>query len=94
MLTDQQQKIIELSKHRELLKEQLKISSEELEALLGEAGIGSHFQDPTDNVVFEIVIPKGSFTYYSHIGYNRTKRKDEKSGALSLKRAKELGYTL
>lgn len=94
MLTDQQQKIIELSKHRELLKEQLKTSSEQLEVLLGEVGVGTSFQDPTDNVVFEIVIPKGSYQYFSHIGYDRTKREGERSGALSMKRAKELGFTL
>ena len=94
MLTDQQQKIIELSKHRELLKEQIKESSEKLDALLLEVGVGVSFQDPTDNVVFEIVIPKGGYTYYSHIGYDRTKREGERSGALSMKRAKELGFTL
>jgi len=94
MLTDQQQKIIELSKQRELLKEQLKTNSEELQAILSEEGVGKSFQDPTDNVVFEIVIPKGAFTYYSHIGYDRTKREGERSGSLSLKRAKELGYSL
>jgi len=94
MLTDQQQKIIELSKHRELLKEQLKESSEKLEALLLEEGVGKSFQDPTDNVVFEIIVPKGGYTYYSHVGYDRTKREGERSGTLSLKRAKELGYNL
>ena len=94
MLTDEQKKIIELSKHRELLKEQLKTSSEELETLLLEVGVGTSFQDPADNVVFEIVIPKGSYTYYNHIGYDRTKREGERSGALSMKRAKELGFTL
>jgi hypothetical protein len=92
MLTDEQKKIIELSKRRELLKEQIKETSEQLEVVLSEVGVGSSFQDPTDNVVFEIVIPKGAFTYYSHIGYDRTKREGERAGSLSMKRAKELGF--
>tara|TARA_R100000951_G_scaffold19275_2_gene16096 strand:- start:5043 stop:5327 length:285 start_codon:yes stop_codon:yes gene_type:complete len=94
MLTDLQTKIIELSKREESLKEQLKTNGEELDALLTESGVGSSFQDPTDNVVFEVVVPKGRFVYNKTIGFDRTKREGERSGALSMKRAKELGFTL
>ena len=94
MLTILQKQIIEVSKMIESLKEKLKENSEALEHLLNEEGIGSSFQDPTDNVVFEVVIPKGAFTYYSHIGFDRTKRENERSGTLSIKRAKDLGFTL
>jgi len=92
MLTELQTKIIELSKEREAMKKSLKASGEELEILLKEEGIGSSFQDPTDGIVFEIVTPKGAFISYSHIGYDRTKREGERSGTLSVKRAKELGF--
>jgi len=94
MLNDQQKKFLEISKKREFLKEQLKTVSEELEGLMSEMGVGTHFQDPEDKTVFEIVVPKGKFIPYVNIGYNRTRREGERSGELSLKRAKELGYTL
>jgi hypothetical protein len=92
MLTDQQQKIITLSKQLESLKEQLKNGNEELNQILSEVGVGTSFQDPSDGTVFEIVIPKGGFVSYHHIGYDRTRREGERSGSLSLKRAKELGF--
>jgi hypothetical protein len=94
MLTDQQQRIVELTKERESLKERLKESKEELNALLTESGVGSHFQDPSDGTVFEIVVPTGAFIPFDTIGYNRTKREGERAGTLSVKKAKELGYEL
>jgi hypothetical protein len=94
MLTDQQKRVIELSKQREVLKEQLKTSGEELDSLLSEVGLGTSFQDPEDKVVFEVVIPKGVFISYKTIGYDRTKREGERAGSLSMKRAKELGFEI
>lgn len=94
MLTDQQKKFIELTKQLETLKEKRKEISSELESLANEIGVNSSFQDPTDNTVFEIVIPDGKYMYFDKIDYVRTRRDGERSGSLSLKRAKELGYNL
>lgn len=94
MLTDQQQKFIELSKTYESLKEQLSEIKEEYTSLLTEIGVGTSFQDPEDKTVFEIVVPKGRFVYNELIGYDRTRREGERSGSLALKRAKELGFEL
>lgn len=94
MLTDQQKQFIELSKKLELLKEQRKEIGSQLEELANEIGVGSSFQDPTDKTVFEIVIPDGKYMYFDKIDYNRTRREGERSGSLSLKRAKELGFEL
>jgi len=94
MLTDQQKKFIELTKQLETLKEKRKEISSELESLANEIGVNSSFQDPTDNTVFEIVIPDGKYMYFDKIDYVRTRREGERSGSLSLKRAKELGYNL
>ena len=55
MLTDQQKRFIELSKEREAMKDRLKESKEEMNQLLTEIGIGSTFQDPKDNTVFDTV---------------------------------------
>jgi hypothetical protein len=94
MLTDNQKKFIELSKKREELKEQLKTSGEELEVLLMEIGVGTAFQDPEDNTVFEIVEPTGTYVSFKRVGYNRTKREGERAGSLSVKKAKELGFNV
>lgn len=94
MLTDQQQKFIEVSKQLELLKEQRKEIGSQLEELANQIGVGSSFQDPEDKTVFEIVVPDGKYMYFDKIDYVRTRREGERSGSLSLKRAKELGYEL
>lgn len=94
MLTDAQVRFLELSKKAEELKSQLKEIGPELEVLLTEIGLDSSFQDPTDNTVFEVVVPKGAFINYKTVDYLRTKREGEKRGSLSKARAEELGYKL
>ena len=94
MLNDKQQKFIELTKQLEAVKEQRKEISSQLEVLANEIGVGASFQDPTDKTVFEIVIPDGKYMFFDKIDYARTRREGERSGSLSLKRAKELGFEL
>ena len=94
MLTDEQQKFLELSKRSESLRSELKELGSELEGLLKTIGIGSSFQDPTDNTVFEVVVPNGTFVSFKSVDYDRTKREGEKRGSLSMTRAKELGFAL
>lgn len=94
MLTDEQKEVVRLSKEVELKIEELKQLNSKLDEALTVVGLGSSFQDPTDNIVFEIVIPKGQFTSFRHIGYERTKRSEERAGSLSVKRAKELGFNV
>lgn len=94
MLTDEQKKFIEVSKRLEELKEQRKEIGSQLEELANVIGVGSSFQDPEDKTVFEIVVPDGKYMYFDKIDYVRTRREGERSGSLSLKRAKELGYEL
>lgn len=94
MLTDAQNKVLELSKQMEGLKDQLKETGTQLEAALTELGVGEHFQDTADNVVFRVCVPKGRYVAFPTIGYDRTKRDGERQGSLSMKDAKELGYGL
>ena len=94
MLTDQQKKFIQTTKELELLKEKRKEIGLQLEELANQIGVGSSFQDPEDKTVFEIVVPEGKYMYFDKIDYVRTRREGERSGSLSLKRAKELGYEL
>ena len=94
IMTDEQKKFIELTKQLEAVKEQRKEIGSKLEELANIIGVGSSFQDPEDKTVFEIVVPDGTYMYFDKIDYVRTRREGERSGSLSLKRAKELGYEL
>lgn len=93
-MNDNETKFIELSKQLESLKTQMKELAPVMEELLLELGEGAFFQDPTDNVVFKVIKPKGTFISFKTIDYHRTKRGEEKKGNLSMKDAKDAGYTL
>lgn len=88
------EKFLSLVKDYESAKEKVKAIGVELNAEMERLKVGTHFQDPETKLVYEIVIPTGTYVEYRTIGYNRTKNKDEKQGSLSMVRAKELGYTL
>ena len=95
MLTDQQQKFLELSKKAEDTKNFLyKELYPQLDELMIELGLGTHFQDPATSAVYEIVVPKGTYTFYKTIGYNRTKFDGESKGTLSKSAAEGFGYSL
>jgi hypothetical protein len=94
MLTDLQKQFILVSKQIESLKDQLKELNEKSAEMMKEIGLGTSFQDPTDNTVFLIVEPNGTFIEFKKIGYERTRREGERSGSLSLTKAKELGYQI
>jgi hypothetical protein len=92
MMSEQEQKLVELAEKHEAIVEQLKANAEELEAALTALGIGHMFQ-ADDGTVYKIHQPKGGYTYYKHIDYKRTNREGERSGdALSKKEAKEMGF--
>jgi len=93
-MTEAQAKFIELSKQYESLKESMKAHKQELVELMAEIGVGSHFQDPEDGTVFQIVKPSGTFISFDEVAYERTKRNGEAKGTLSMKKADELGYKL
>ena len=89
-----QEKFLELAKQMEELKAKMKEISPQLVEVMKEMGEGTSFQDPTDNVVYKITIPTGTYVEFKPIAYVRTKRADEKRGTLSKKEAQELGYDL
>jgi RIO-like serine/threonine protein kinase len=87
------QQFLELERKKEEAKQIYKQLNEATEALAEEIGIGGHFQDG-EGTVYQIVQPAGTFIEYHRVGYERTKRGEEKRGSLSVKRAKELGYDI
>jgi len=91
MLTDAEKKFVELEKEKQehkLFFEELQLATQ---AVAEESGVGKMFQDE-DGTVYEIVIPEGKFVHFDKIGYNRTRRAEEKRGDLSLKKARENGF--
>jgi len=86
--------VIQISKELEEIKSQMKLKQAVLDSVLEDLGTGAMFQDPSDGVVFKIIQPKGAFVSYKTIGYDRTKRGEEKRGSLSAKEAKENGFSL
>ena len=87
------QQFLELERKKEVAKQIYKQLNEATEALAEEIGIGGHFQD-SEGTVYQIIQPAGTFIEYHKVGYERTKRGEEKRGSLSVKRAKELGYDI
>lgn len=62
------------------------------ESLLEIVGEGHYFQD-VSGIVFKTTIPKGAFVSFQKAGIERTKREGERAGSLSMKEAKEAGFT-
>lgn len=89
-----EQDIIKLIEDFERLKDIYKTKKAELHEKLATLGIGKYFQNPENNVVYKIKKPTGTFINFDEIGYDRTKKADEKKGTLSKKEAEAQGFTL
>jgi hypothetical protein len=63
------------------------------EQLQKEIGVGGHFQD-AEGTVYQVEETDGKFVYFDRFEIKRTRRIGEKSGSLSLTKAKELGYAI
>lgn len=85
---------VEAAKTVEDLKEQLDKAYEKLNTIMTELGVNTYTQDPETKLVYKIVKPKGTFTYYRDIDYVRTAKEGERAGTLSKKEAEEMGYSL
>ena len=61
MLTQDQELFIALTKEAEKLSEKLKEVNKQKDEIALSLGVGSHFQDPLDKTVFQIIEPNGGF---------------------------------
>ena len=93
MLSETQKKFVDLEKQKQEHKAYFKELNEAAVLVASEIGIGGSFQDE-DGTVYQIVVPDGKFVSFEHISYVRTRRAEERAGDLSLKKAKELGYSV
>jgi len=91
MLSSSQMKYIELEKKKDSYKKFLEELKEATQAVVNEVGVGGHFQD-ADGTVYQVEESDGKFVYFDRFEIKRTRRSGEKSGTLSLTKAKELGY--
>ena len=85
---------LEAAKKVESLNDQLEAAYQELNTAMSELGLNTYAQDPETKLVYKIVKPKGTFTYYRDIDYVRTAKEDERAGTLSKKEAEEKGFNL
>lgn len=93
-LTPAEQKVVDLDrKYSEVIKPYFTERREALEALAKETKVGHMFQDDED-VVYKVVEPTGTFVTFEKLAVDRTRRSDEKSGTLSLTKAREAGFTV
>ena len=93
-MNEKQAKFLELAKYSEQLKEKQSEVYSELNALMLELGLNTMFQDPDTLVVYKVIKPTGTFTYYKDLDYARTSMEGERSGSLSKKQAEEAGFVL
>ena len=88
------QRFIELERKKEEVKKYFEELSNSINDVVEEIGVGTFFQDPTDQTVYQITEPAGRFVNYERYSYVRTKREGETRGSLSMKAAKEAGFDL
>jgi len=93
-MNDREQKFVELAKKREELVKQMKQLNIELASAMRDLALGEMFQDEADGVVYQIVVPSGTFVEYKSIDYVRTRREGETKGTLSMKEAQAAGFVL
>ena len=85
---------LEAVKMVEGLKDALEVAYQQLNTAMTDLGVDAYVQDPETKLVYKIVKPKGTFTYYRDIDYVRTAKEGERAGTLSKKEAEEKGYSL
>jgi len=93
-MTELQSKFVELEKRKEEVKQYFKDLEAAAHAVADEIGIGKYFQDEESGIVYKIVKPKGRYVEYEEYGYARTRRDGEDKGTLSIKEARENGFTV
>jgi hypothetical protein len=92
-MTPSQARLVELDKRKDEYKKFIEDLQAVTAQVAAEIGVNGYFQDP-EGTVYKVVEPDGKFVYFEKLSYNRTRRQGEKQGSLSMKEAKEAGFTL
>lgn len=92
---EKKEQFIALAKKYEEAVSNLNAVREELNTVLTELGVGTYAQDPETTAVYKVIKPKGTYTYFRDIDYNRTLLEGEKGGSpLAKSDAEAAGFTL
>jgi hypothetical protein len=92
-LTPEMLHFIELDKKKAEVKAFFEEYNRAAKDVVDQIGIGSYFQDE-DGTVYKTVKPAGTFVSFVDYSIDRTRRAEEAKGSLSMKEAREAGYTL
>jgi hypothetical protein len=92
-MTPTQQRFVELERKKEEVKKYYEDLQATIQQLVQENGLNSYFADD-QGVVYKIAECEGRYVKFDKYGYCRTKRPGEKQGSLSLKEAREHGFTV
>lgn len=93
MMTDTQKKFVELEKRKEEIRKYYEDLEAAVVALVAEQGLNSYFQDE-QGTVYKLIECEGRYVKFDKYGYNRTKRLGEERGTLSVKEARERGFSI
>ena len=93
MLSDLHVKLVELDQRKEEVKKFFEEYKSTVDALIQEYGVGHAFQDYA-GIVYQLVELDGKWVNFERYGVERTKRQGEARGSLSVKKAKELGFSV
>jgi hypothetical protein len=85
--------LILLDRRREEIKRFFDDYKTAVEALVKEYGVNHAFQDD-QGIVYQLVELDGKWVNFERYGVERTKRPGEARGSLSVKKAKELGFSV
>ena len=87
-------RFFELVNQIDLLKEQLKPLQKELDEYLETAALNRLFQDEKTKIVYRVVEQNGTWVEFKRRTYQRTRKVGEAKGSISIKEAKDAGFTL
>jgi len=92
-LTELHLRLIELDRKKEEVKRFFEEYQSIIKELVKQQGVNHHFQDQF-GTVYQLVELEGRYVNFDKFGVERTKRPGEERGSLSMKKAKELGYSM
>jgi hypothetical protein len=92
-LQDLQRQLVELDRRKDEVKKFFEDYKSTVDAIVSIAGVNHSFQD-NQGIVYQLVEAEGKWVNFDRFIVERTKRPGETRGTLSVKKAKELGFTV
>ena len=90
---DLQRQLVELDRRKDQVKKFFEDYKATVDAIVSFTGVNHSFQDD-QGIVYQLVEAEGKWVNFDRFTVERTKRPGETRGTLSVKKAKELGFTV